>query len=196
MLQFITSWPSATPMEEQIGKVVAGGCRWVELSAPDMSEGELRKVAEAVIPACREADAIVIMRDHRHIAAELRLGGIFLDKACGESPREVRESLGGEAIIGVEAVDIDDLRAFSRIDIDYAMISIPSLDAAQQAIATVQQARSENIKLPVVAFGDFSIDDSKALLSVGFSGIALSGVLAGAPDITAATAEVLEALAQ
>lgn len=194
MLQFITSWPSATPLEEQIRQTVAGGCRWVELSAPGMNEHELRKTAEAIIPICRDTDAIVIMRDHRQLAAELRLGGIFLDMDCGESPREVREKLGGEAIIGVEATNLDDLRAISRIDIDYAVIPIPSIESAQEAITTVQQARAENIKTPIVAFGDFSIDDCKALLSVGFSGIALSAVLADAPDITAATATILKVL--
>lgn len=194
MLQFVTAWPSATPIDQQVSLAVAGGCRWIELSAPGMSEEELRKTAEAIIPPCREADAIVIMRDHRHLAGELRLGGIYLDKAGGESPREVREKLGGEAIIGVEAATIDDIRALRRIDIDYAVIAIPSLDAAQAAIATVQQARREDIKLPIVAMGEFSIDDCRALLSVGFSGIALSAVLADAPDIAAATAEVLAAL--
>lgn len=48
MLQFITHYPSATPLAEQVNTMVHAGVRWIELSASGLSKEDMRQVAHDI----------------------------------------------------------------------------------------------------------------------------------------------------
>lgn len=192
MLQFITDEKASKPIPRQVKEFIDGGGQWIELSAPSLDRGEMEAVAREIIPACREANAFVIMRQHTELAGELRLGGVFLSD-CTDA-RRVREQLGGEAIIGVAVSGLSDILSLKGIDVDYAVMTVSSQLDMDEKVAIVAEARSAGIAMPIVAQGEFSVDEARRLVDKGFSGIALSSVLAGADDTAKETRRYLEAL--
>lgn len=192
MLQFVTKYPAERSIVEQVKGVIDGGCRWIEVSAPGLDEASLAAIVDEIIPVCKEVDAFVVMRDHTHLAAQKRLHGLLMDYSG--DPRKVREELGGEAIIGVKVHSIDHLANLRAADIDYFVVDLHDAAERDHAIGMVVEARKRDMKMPIVAEGEFSIEDMQALLQAGFSGIALSSSLADAPSPAEATAYVMRAL--
>ncbi len=192
MLQFVTQWPCSRSIPEQVREAVEGGCRWVELSAPGMPEADLRAVAREIIPVCRESEVFVIMRDHLHLAGELRLGGIFLDYSA--SPRKVREELGGEAIIGVAVHSFEEIMDMRAVDVDYLVMTLTDEASTAAAVTAMTMAREKLMLKPIVAQGEFDREEVAMLVGAGFSGIAVSATIASAPSPAAAVRSLLSAL--
>ena len=58
----------------------------------------------------------------------------------------------------------------------------------------VEEVRNEGITLPIVAYGDITLDETAAVVSTGVNGILLGNTIAEADDPAAYTAEVLSRL--
>lgn len=198
MLQFITVCPDKFTLVEQVRMVVDGGCRWVEISAPGMGREDLKTQLSEIVEICRELNVHIIMRDHMDLAAEMRLGGVFLDDPDPKNAASVRQQLGAEAIIGI-AIDLKSandktLRQIVSADIDYAVVKLDTSESVGEAFALVAEAAKSQIKLPIVAQGDFDTEEVRTLIAGGFSGVALGRSLLNTPDPSATTHSYLEAL--
>lgn len=187
MIQYVTQWPASPDIAGQVRGVVAGGCRWIELSAPGMELEELRRVCDEVRRVCEPAEAFVIMREHPELAAEYRFHGILLDSA--DSVKATRERLGGEAVIGVRAASLDEIMRHRLADIDYYV-------TPGDLTPVVAEARAQGVKTPIVAEGDFELPHMRRMLGAGYSGFAVGRAVAEAPEgPQAAMRSLIDALA-
>lgn len=135
MLQFITHPSDKMTLLEEIGKVVEGGCKWVQLRMKDAPRDEIVETAKKAKEICKEHDCILVIDDYVDIAKELELDGVHLGKD-DMPPVEARELLGEEYIIGVTANTFDDIQAVRHLDIDYIGLGLSDLRRPKRSSAT------------------------------------------------------------
>lgn len=203
MLQFITNTEAAATPAEQVKGVIAGGCRWVQIRMKDASDEEISRVVEDVKPLCLETETFLILNDRVELAKKLDVGGVHLGKT-DMLPSKARMLLGPAAVIGVTANTIDDIKAVRSLDIDYIgmgpyadtrtkknLAPILGLEGIRNLCTEMEQLE---INISHVAVGGIGLADVVPIMEAGSNGIAVSGAIAFADDISKATAEFLSAL--
>lgn len=180
-----------------------GGCRWIQLRLKDASDEEFRAVAADIIPLCKEANAFLVFDDRVELAMEMGVHGVHLGKD-DMPPREARELMGAEAIIGVTANTAEDILALRGLDVDYVGLGpfrytstksrLSPLLGVEGYTAVLSRIRAEGIELPVAAIGGITVEDIPPLISAGVNGIAMSGAIINALDPVGYTAEVIDIL--
>lgn len=204
MLQFITHPSSRMTIEEEIQHAVDGGCRWVQLRMKDAPRDEIIATAKRAKEICKAVDdCILVIDDYVDIAKELELDGVHLGKN-DMNPTEARDMLGADFIIGATANTFDDIQALRHLDIDYIGLGpmrftttkerlspVLGLDGYRDIIGRMKDA---SINLPVVAIGGINYDDIEDVMATGVRGIAVSGALINADDMTVHTAKMIDLL--
>lgn len=203
MLQFITNTEAAATPAEQVKGVIAGGCRWVQIRMKDASDEEISRVVEDVKPLCLETETFLILNDRVELAKKLDVGGVHLGKT-DMLPSKARLLLGPAAVIGVTANSIDDVKAVRSLDIDYIgmgpyadtrtkknLAPILGLEGIRNLCTEMEQLE---INISHVAVGGIGLADVVPIMEAGSNGIAVSGAIAFADDISKATSEFLSAL--
>ena len=203
MLQYITSTTSSVPVVDQVRQVIEGGCRWIQVRMKDDTDEEIGKVIEQIKPLCLETEAFLLLDDRVELAKTLDVGGVHLGKD-DMPPSQARMILGPDAVIGVTANTIEDIMAVSALDIDYYGVGPFRFTETKKNLAPVlgveryrkicAEMKQKEINIPVVAIGGITPADVKPLMEAGVNGIAISGAIANAPDIKAATQEFIDAL--
>ena len=203
MLQFITHKSDRFSIAEEVKMVIDGGCRWVQLRMKDVSDEEVKSVAEQIIPMCQETDTILVIDDRVELTMDLKVHGVHLGK--NDMPAvDAREYLGAGAIIGVTANTAQDIIAYKKVDVDYVGLGpfrytttksnlspIIGLDGYHNIITEVRNA---GVELPIVAIGGITLEDVAELMSTGVNGNAMSGAILSAENPTEYTKRVIEAL--
>lgn len=203
MLQFITHPSDKMTILEEIENVVNGGCKWVQLRMKNAPREEIIEVATKAKDICKEHECILVIDDYVDIAKELALDGIHLGKN-DMAPTEAREILGEEFIIGVTANTIDDIEAVRHLDIDYIGLGPFRFTQTKEKLSPVlglngyqdiiTKKKASSINLPVVAIGGIKYEDVEDIMSTGVDGIAVSGGLINADDMTSETEKMITLL--
>lgn len=203
MLQFITHPSDKMTILEEIENAVNGGCKWIQLRMKNATREEIVEVATKAKDICKEHECILVIDDYVDLAKELALDGVHLGKTDMD-PTEARKFLGEEFIIGVTANTFDDIEAVRHLDIDYLGLGpfrftqtkeklspVLRLDGYKEIIA---RKKASSISLPVVAIGGIKYDDIEDIMSTGVDGIAVSGSLINAEDMTSETNKMIALL--
>lgn len=203
MLQFITHPSTKYSIPEEVRMVIDGGCRWVQLRMKDVSDEEVKAMAEEIIPLCRETGTILVIDDRVELTMQLRVHGVHLGKN-DMAPAEAREYLGPHAIIGATANTVSDILALKGLDVDYVGLGpfrytetkknlspVLGLDGYTRIIKDIREA---DVKLPVVAIGGITLDDVDSVMATGVNGIAMSGAIINASDPVEYTKQVIAKL--
>ena len=203
MLQFITHPSDKMTILEEIENAVNGGCKWVQLRMKNAPREEIIEVATKAKDICKEHECILVIDDYVDIAKELALDGVHLGKN-DMAPTEAREILGEEFIIGVTDNTIDDIEAVRHLDIDYIGLGPFRFTQTKEKLSPVlglngyldiiTKKKASSINLPVVAIGGIKYEDVEDIMSTGVDGIAVSGGLINADDMTAETEKMITLL--
>lgn len=203
MLQFITHPSGKMTVMEEIRNVVEGGCKWVQLRMKDAARDEIIATAKEAKEICKGHGCILVIDDHADIAKELELDGVHLGKN-DMPPTEAREFLGEEYIIGVTANTFDDIQTVRHLDIDYIGLGPFRFTETKAKLSPVlgisgyreiiSRKKESDINLPVVAIGGIRYDDIEELMDTDIDGIAVSGSLINATDMTVHTQEMISLL--
>lgn len=194
MLQYITDYSNPVPVSEQVKRVLAGGCNWIQINMPGASEAEIRAVVEDIMPACLEKQAFLILTDHVDEAKNLNVGGTALTLKSEYLPSKARVFLGAAAVVAVSVNTLDDVKAVRSLDVDCLLVTpfrgkalgdptAPEL-GTEGVKALIDAMHAEDIMIPTVAVGDIKFEDIAPLMEAGVNGIAASEAIADAPDIT------------
>ena len=203
MLQFITNATGKEAIIAQVEAVLAGGCRWIQLRMKKASRNEIIETAKALKPICAEVEAILIIDDHVDIAKELELDGVHLGKT-DMNVKDAREILGEKFIIGATANTLDDVMAFSPVDVDYIGLGPYKFTTTKENLSPiielesyaniVKVAANSKREIPIVAIGGIEYDDIDRVMSSGVDGVAVSGALINADDTQQATRQMIDKL--
>lgn len=192
MLQFIARINDRYSVAELAQMAIEGGCHWVELDLPGASDDFVRETALELKNLCMETGTFLTIVDRPEVAKDAGLHGVQLRGANARRAAEVREELGAEAIIGIEAAGANDILRTQNLDIDYA--TLPAGLSVADIERIVADVRKAEMQLPVVAAGEFTPDEAIEVMVAGASGIAVSTVIADATDPVEATQLLVEAL--
>ena len=203
MLQFITHPTENMTILEEIENVVAGGCKWVQLRMKDAEKEEIKEVARKAKEKKKKNDVILVIDDYVDIAKELELDGVHLGK--NDMPvDEARKLLGEEFIIGATANTFEDIEALRHTDIDYIGLGPFRFTSTKKNLSPVigidgyaeimRRKAESSINLPIVAIGGICYDDINNIMDTGISGIAVSGSLIKAKNMTEETRKMISLL--
>ena len=200
-LQFITDPRPGETLVEQVESVLAGGVRWVQLRAKNLTTAERLEAGRVLQQLCRRYRATFIVNDDIEVARELGADGIHLG-LDDPSPRKARKILGPEAIIGGTCNTFDDIRQRANEQVDYIGVGpfrttttkkklSPTLGLAgyNQLLTKMHQA---GIFLPVIAIGGIRLDDVAPLMETAIHGIAVSSLIIDSADRSATITTLLE----
>lgn len=203
MLQFITHPSDKYTIVEEAKMAIDGGCKWIQIRMKHATDEEVSDVANQLIPICKENGVILVLNDRVELTKTLGVHGVHIGKE-DMPPKEAREYLGAEAIIGVTANTAEDIIALKGLDIDYVGLGpfrhtntkeklspVLGLDGYTEIITTVRNA---GITLPIVAIGGITIDDIEAIMNCGVNGIAMSGSIINSENPTEYTTQILDKL--
>lgn len=203
MLQFITNAQNSQDIIRQVTSVLNGGCKWIQLRMKDASKDYIVETAQAIKPLCSQAEAIFVIDDHVDIAKELNLDGVHLGKNDMDV-KEAREILGEEFIIGATANSIEDVLAHSPVYIDYIGLGPYRFTTTKKNLSPiigldgyrniVKVASNIGKNIPLVAIGGIEYDDIDDIMATGIDGIAVSGGIINAKDMTNAAKQMVEKL--
>ncbi len=202
-LQYITNGRTPYEVEAEVQRVLAGGCRWVQVRMKDASDDTVADALRRVKPICDLLGAILLVDDRVNLVNRLSIDGVHLGQK-DMAPAEARRVLGRQAIIGSTANNLDQVKDLDFDNIDYAGVGPLRFTSTKKNLAPVlglegyerimDYLRQTDRDLPIVAIGGIVPDDAESLLRLGVSGIAVSGAIGNAPDPKRATVNFVQKL--
>lgn len=178
-IQFITNPELETPIAEQVKKVIADGCRWVEINMPDASDTEIGALVEEIKPLCIETETFLILTGRAELAKTLNVGGVNLGPH-DMLPSQARVLLGAGAVIGVIVSSIEEVESVKALDVDYISIAPFRTEDGNNSLGIdgiktiVNEMQSRQIEIATVARGGIRHEDIDPILKTGVNGIAVS----------------------
>lgn len=203
MLMFITNPCERYSIAEEVQMALEGGCKWIQLRLKGVSDEEFRQTALEIIPMCKEHEAFLVFDDRVELAIEMGVHGVHLGKD-DMNPREARDAMGAEAIIGVTANTADGILPYKTMDVDYVGLGPFRYTTTKEKLSPVigiegyrdivKAVREAGVRLPIVAVGGITLEDIPGIMSTGVNGVAVSGAIINAPDPAEYTRQLIEAL--
>ena len=185
--------------EAQLHAALAGGVTCVQLREKNLPFDLLVAKAVSFRKICAQYGVPMIVNDSVDVALASGADGVHLGQSDG-SAAEARRILGPDAILGVSVQTLDEAFLAQKDGADYLGVgaifpTATKLDAQKVAIATLRSI-CEKVQIPVVAIGGIGPKEIETLAGTGIAGVAVVSAIFSQPDITAATAELLERLRQ
>lgn len=200
LLQFVTCQEIEKPASQQCLEFCAGGGDWVRMNTQNNDKDYLISEAQKCNSICQQYGATFIVNNQIELALKVDADGIHLNEG-DKSISEVRTIIGDHKIIGVTASNFQDILEFSQQGADY--ISLGPFSAVENNnipnttinldnyTNVVKECNLNNIKVPIIAFGDIKIDDFVRLFKTGINGVGMSSYLAKQDNIGMETLRVL-----
>lgn len=158
-------------------------------------------LCEAVVERAHAAGATVIVNDRADIARFAQADGVHLGQD-DLPPAMARQVLGGQAIVGFSTHTIEQVRAASRLPVDYIAIGpifgTASKDTGFSAVGTalVREARTllagEGLDTPIVAIGGITLERAASVIAAGATSVAVISDLLSTGDPAARVREYLK----
>lgn len=169
-----------------IEKVLKNGVKWIQLRVKEQSEEKVLEIAQEASSLCDEFGAKLIINDYPAIALSSGAYGVHL--GLDDMPvMEARAILGANRCIGGTANTFDDVLRRVKEGVDYIGLGPYKFTETKKNLSPIlglegyhnilDQLRSANITIPVIAIGGIEKSDIDPLLSTGIHGVAVSGLL-------------------
>lgn len=179
----------------QAHRLVAAGCRVLQLRCKDWSSRDRFQAASAIIPLTRAADAVLILNDDVACAAAVGAGGVHLGQGDG-AIGHARAALPAGALVGRSTHDHTEIEGAIVEGADYIgfgpMFTTSTKETGFSAQGVQRLATAcQTFQGPVVAIGGITPDRVAAIARAGAHGWAVGSGIWLAPDPGAALAGLL-----
>ncbi len=177
------------------------GANWIQLRIKNTSYDNYKAIALEVLSVCRKHNAKLIINDNVSLALDIGADGVHIGKE--DMPLvKARAVLGNDYIIGCTANTFEDIIKIAKGPADYIGLGPYRFTATKEKLSPVlglegyqllfAQLQKEALAIPpVIGIGGICAEDTEVLLHTGLHGIAVSGAISRAADISAATQEFL-----
>jgi thiamine-phosphate pyrophosphorylase len=173
------------------------GVRAIQLREKDLATRDLYQLAEKFLPVTRAAGAALFINDRVDMAMALSADGVHLTRRS-LPPREARDLVGPEKLIGVSCHSVADVREAEAGGADFVVLG-PIFETPSKApfgppitTAVLRQVRAATA-LPILAIGGINAARIPEVLAAGADGVAVISAVMASPDPGAAAAELLAA---
>jgi len=183
---------------EVVAAAVAGGASVVQLREKRATTRQFVELARALLGLLRPLGVPLIINDRVDVALAAGADGVHVGQDDMD-PRDVRELIGPDKILGLSVTGADEARAARGMPVDYLGAG-PVFATATKKDAGAPQGISglatmlALAEVPVVAIGAITADNAAAVMDAGVSGLAVVSAICSAPDPRAA-AQVLRRIA-
>lgn len=190
--------PGAPGHLEIARAALEGGARLIELRDKEAGGGELFALGQELRLLARQYQALLIINDRADIAQAVGAEGVHLGQF--DLPvSAARRLLGPEAVIGASVATVEEAKRAEADGASYVSVGaiFPSGSKADAGEAIGLGPIGEikrNVGLSVLVIGGISRDNVEAVVRAGADGVAVISAVADAPDMTAATAELLRGI--
>jgi thiamine-phosphate pyrophosphorylase len=155
-----------------------GDVACLQLRLKDVSDDDVRRATEILMPIAQKADVAFILNDRPDLAAELRCDGVHVGQEDA-SYAEARAAVGRNAIVGVTC---HNSRHFAmeagEAGADYVAFGafFPTQTKEPKTQADIELIRwwAEVMTVPCVAIGGITVENARALVEAGADFIAVS----------------------
>ena len=190
-LQYITQPIVGKSTAEQVREVCDAGVSWIQLRLKDADEFVWEQEAIEVWEVCQDFGATFIINDNVALAKRVMADGVHLGKE-DMNPKDARLILGDDAIIGGTANTMEDIKKLASEGVNYIGLGPYNNTETKKKLSPIlgengferiaATCSEEEIQLPIVGVGGVQIKDLEQLLSLGFYGAAVSGLIAHAEN--------------
>ena len=156
----------------------AGDVASLQLRLKDVSDDDVRRATETLMPIAQRAGVAFILNDRPDLAAELRCDGVHIGQE--DTPyAEARAIVGKDAVVGVTCHDsrhlaIDAAEAGADYVAFGAFFPTATKQAKSHAEIELLQWWGEMMVVPVVAIGGITVDNARPLVEAGADFLAVS----------------------
>lgn len=182
---------------------LAGGARFIQLRSKHASSGAFLASCADLVERAHKAGAIVIVNDRADIAALSSADGVHVGQEDLD-PASVRKILGGSAIIGISTHTQAQVRASSRLPVDYIAVGplfgTSTKDTGYPAVGTAlvgeaaAMIRAADSMTPIVAIGGITLERAREVIEAGAASVAVISDLLSTGNPEARVKEYLRAL--
>jgi thiamine-phosphate diphosphorylase len=175
---------------------LAGGARLLQLRLKGVASGALTTTAARIRELTAAAGARFVMNDRIDVALAVGADGVHLGQ--DDVPIAVaREMLGPSRWIGFSTHSEAQLEAASGCGADYLSLGpIFATTSKSPTDPVIGTARLRDVRgriaEPLVAIGGITIATVREILDAGADAVSVIAAVVRAPDVTRATAELLE----
>lgn len=190
------AFPSILAAALDAGKVAA-----FQLRLKDVSDEDILKACESLVPICAPRDVAFILNDRIDLARQCEADGVHLGQGDGD-PREARKLLGPSVQIGVTCHDSRHLAMEAgEAGADYvafgAFYPTTTKETTHRPDPSILSWWSALFELPCVAIGGITAENARPLVEAGADFLAVSSAVwdhpEGAAEGIRSFAEVLKA---
>ncbi|MGB8364712.1 MAG: thiamine phosphate synthase [Rhizomicrobium sp.] len=175
----------------------AGDVAALQLRLKNVSDDDIRRAAETLMPIAQARDVAFIVNDRPDLAAELGADGVHIGQDDA-SYAEARAAVGPNAIVGVTAHDSRHLAIeAAEAGADYVAFGafFPTLTKEAKSHADIELLRwwAEMMVVPCVAIGGITVENAKPLIEAGADFLAVSAGVWDWPQGPAAAVKAFNA---
>jgi thiamine-phosphate pyrophosphorylase len=176
----------------------AGDVASVQLRLKDVSDEEILRAADALLPVTQRAGAAFILNDRPDLAARLGADGVHVGQEDA-SYADARAAMGRDRIVGVTCHDSRHLAIeAAEAGADYvafgAFFPTQTKEPKTRAEPELLQWWSGTMVVPCVAIGGITVDNCKVLIDAGVDFLAVAAGVWDYPQGPAAAVKAFNAL--
>jgi thiamine-phosphate pyrophosphorylase len=156
----------------------AGDVASLQLRLKGVSDDEIRRAVEILMPVAQRADVAFILNDRPDLAYELRCDGVHIGQE-DMSYAEARATVGRDCVVGVTCHNSRHLAIeAAEAGADYvafgAFFPTATKEPKEMAEIDTLQWWAEMMVVPCVAIGGITVDNAKPLVEAGADFLAVS----------------------
>jgi len=189
--QYIThDIPNLTHIE-QAQLACEAGAKWIQYRCLSKNDAALLTDINAIAEICDDWGTTLIVTDHIHLNGKADIQGFHIEDMDADF-MAIRKQLGNDVTLGGSANTVENLTRLARQGVDYTGFgpfattetkpnNLPLL-GIEGYYKAMQELKTANLQIPVLAVGGIKVYDVEALMQTGIYGIAVSGAVNFADD--------------
>ena len=174
-----------------------GGSDLIQLRAKNSPPGEIRAMAEKILPVTRRANVGLVINDYDDIARELDADFCHLGQEdffdAGHTHVSQLSTLNSQLKIGLSTHSPEQAKRAMKADADYLAIGPVFATGTKPAAkpVTLEYVRwaAENVTAPWFAIGGIHLENLNDVLAAGAKRVCVVSAILNAPDVAKACAE-------
>ncbi len=188
-------WLGNSTLAQQVELALEGGVTFLQLREKDAGPQEILEQARQLLPICRRFGVPLIINDNVELALASGADGVHLGQGDMD-PRQARQLLGPDRIIGVSAHNPQEARLALEGGADYLGAgAVFHTGTKTDAGALPRQTLEEicrSVDIPVVAIGGITRENVLSLAGSGVAGAAVVSAIFAQPDVKEAAREMAQ----
>ena len=195
-----TAWLHGRAPETVARQLCDGGADLIQLRAKKSSPGDIRRLAEAILPVTRRAGVGLVINDHQEIARDLgaefcHLGQEDFFESGHQHVSELKMN-SSKLRIGLSTHSPEQAKRALAAGADYLAIgpvyatgTKPSAKPVTLKYVGWAAARQSGVNVPWFAIGGITLENLDEVLAAGAQRVCVVSAILNAPDVAGACAE-------